>query len=108
MNSLGTVRALAQSANDYVAPITNVVTGQSNISGDSIVLRVNGTQAATSTSDQGTGNFGNYPLYIGRRGGTSLPFKGNLYSLVIRGAASSDAQVQAAESYVNGKTGAWS
>jgi hypothetical protein len=91
----------------YVAPITNVLTGIGDISGDQCILRVNGTQAASSTADQGTGNYGNYPLYIGRRGGASLPFNGRLNSLIIRGAQSTDAQISAAETWVNGKTKAF-
>ena len=91
----------------YTAPITNVITGVGEISADVSVLRINGIQAATSASDQGTGNYGNYPLYIGSRGGTSLPFNGHLYSLLIRGAQSTDAQIVSAETYVNSKTGAY-
>jgi hypothetical protein len=89
------------------APVTAVVTGFGDISGDSAILRVNGAQAASITTDQGTGNYGNYPLYIGRRGGASLPFNGHLYSLVVRGAASTDSQIASVERYINGKTKAY-
>jgi len=91
----------------YPVPHTGVVTGIGSISGDEARLRVNGVQVAATTTDQGTGNYGNYPLYIGRRGGTTLPFNGNLYSLIVRGAQSSAAQITSAETYVNGKTGAY-
>ena len=91
----------------FNAPFTAVDTVKLSISEDVAILRLNGTQAATAATDQGTGNFGNYPLYIGRRGGTSLPFNGHLYSLIVRGAQSTDAQIVAAETYVNGKTGAY-
>lgn len=94
-------------AGGLAAPITNVINGIGNISGDSEILRVNGTQAASNASDQGTGNYGNYPLYIGRRGGTSLPFNGHLYQLIIRGAASSDSQIAATEKWTNQKTKAY-
>jgi hypothetical protein len=67
----------------------------------------NAVDGTSSTADKGTGNFGNYPLYIGRRGGTSSPFNGHLYSLIIRGAQSTDAQIVSAETYVNSKTGAY-
>jgi hypothetical protein len=89
------------------SPDTSVLTGIGNISGDSAILRVNAIQAAINTGDQGAGNFGNYPLFVGRRGGTSLPFNGHLYSLIIRGAQSTDAQIVSAETYVNSKTGAY-
>jgi hypothetical protein len=94
-------------ATSFAAPITNVVTGTADISGDSVILRVNGTQAASSTADQGTGNYGNYPLYIGRRGGTTLPFNGRIYGLVIRGAASTTSQIQQTEAWLNQRTGAF-
>lgn len=88
-------------------PRTDVLSSQGSITPANNVLRVNGTQAAQSTATQGTGNYGNYPLYIGRRGGTVLPFNGQLYGLVIRGAASTDAQIAATERYINSKTGAY-
>ena len=89
------------------APITNTLTGIGNISGDQAVLRVNGTQAAIDTADQGTGNYGNYPLYIGARAGASLWFNGRLYQLVARGAQSTDQQIIDAERYINEKTRAY-
>jgi hypothetical protein len=53
-----------------------------------------------------TGNFLAYPLYIGRRGGTSNPFNGHLYSLTVRFGPNLDAATIAnAEKYVAGKTG---
>ena len=51
----------------------------------------------------GTGNFGSYPFYIGRRGGTSLPFNGRLYGLLIRGAATPDTTIAKVERYLNQK-----
>ena len=77
------------------------------ISTDTLITRVNGTQVATSAGDQGTGNYGNYPLYIGRRGGTTLSFNGRLYGLVVRGALSSTAEITSAESYMNTLTRAY-
>ena len=91
----------------YSAPTTNVLTGIGAILTDVDILRVNGTQSATSSTDQGTGNYGNWPLYIGSRAGTSLPFNGNIYSLIVRGAQSTTPQVTNTETYVNGKTGAY-
>jgi hypothetical protein len=89
------------------SPNTSVLTLTTDIAGDSAILRANGALAATSAVDQGTGNYVNAALYIGRRGGTTLPFNGNLYSLIIRGAQSSASQIVSAESYVNSKTGAY-
>jgi hypothetical protein len=90
----------------FPAPITSVITGLGDISGDLATLRVNGTQAAQSTGDQGTGNYLAYPLYIGRRAGTSAPFNGHLYSLIVRFGANLDAAtITSTESWTGGKTG---
>lgn len=103
--SKGTALVSAPSLAAYAAPTTNVLTGIGNISGDQAILRVNGTQAASNTADQGAGNFGNYPLYIGRRNGASLPFKGHIYSLIVRGAQTDDAHLTHAEKYLAYKSG---
>ena len=58
-------------------------------------------------ADQGTGTYGNYPLYIGRRGGTTMPFNGRIYQLIVRGAASNAGQIAAGEAWCNGKTRAY-
>ncbi len=89
------------------APDTAVLTSLGKISTDLAILRRNGAEVGNSTSDQGTGNYANAILYIGRRGGSSLPFNGNIYSLIIRGAQSTAAQITNTETWVNGKTGAF-
>lgn len=89
------------------APNTDVLTGICDISGDRLIFRRNGTQVESSVADQGTGNYANAALYIGSRAGTSLPFNGHLYSLIVRGAQSTDAQIVSAETYVNSKTSAY-
>lgn len=100
--------AAATTANSYIAPITNVLTGIGDIASDTTILRVNGAQAASSTADQGTGNYLAYPMYIGRRAGTSLPFNGRIYSLISRfGADLTSDQIAQTEVWVNGKTGAY-
>jgi hypothetical protein len=103
VNSKGTTqRSAAASAQPDIA----VVTATSDISGDLVTLRIDGTQVAQSTEDQGTGNFLAYPMYIGRRGGTTLTFKGDIYSLITRfGANLEVAQIESTEAYVAGKTG---
>lgn len=90
----------------YPTPQTAVLTGIGNISGDQSLLRVNGSPAATAgTIDQGSGNYGNYPLYLGRRGGASMPFSGRLYGLIVRGAQTDDLHLTHAEKYLAYKSG---
>jgi hypothetical protein len=69
----------------FAAPITNIVTGIADIGADVNIVRVNGTQAGSVSTDQGTGNYANDILYLFRRGGTTLPFNGNLYALIVAG-----------------------
>jgi hypothetical protein len=95
----------------FAAPVSNVVSASFNIAGagatTEVVPRINGvTKQSTLVFDANpTGNFGNYAFYIGRRGGTTLPFNGRIYSLIIRGAASSASQIAAAERWAAQKTG---
>ena len=103
--SLSTWASSTDSA--FSAPLTNVIAISNDISGDSIVLRVNKTQVATSSADQGTGNYGNYVSYHYARAGTSLFFNGHDYGSICRGAASSAAQITAAEGWINQRTKAY-
>ena len=97
-----------QSPASYNAPLTNVITSNHNIIDDRTFLRINGSQIGAATGDKGTGNFLAYPLYIGRRGGTTLPYNGHLYSLIVRfGSNLPTATIEQTENYVNQKTGAY-
>lgn len=92
-------------ATTYASPITNVLTQQADFAGAvHNIARVNGTQFL-GAAGTGGGNFGNYPLYIGRRNNASLPFNGRLYGLIVLGAAASSWQVQVTEQWMAGKTG---
>lgn len=103
--SRGQVSSIAV-ASGYPAPITNVTTGLGDIAGASTILRVNGTQVATGAADQGTGNYLAYPLYIGRRAGTSIPFNGRLYGLAVRfGPNLTPEQISQAEVWMARRTG---
>ncbi len=73
-----------------------VLSAKSKISTDNLNLRVNGVSNVINT-DQGAGNYGNYPLYIGRRGGTTQPFNGQIYALLVIGKLLDDATIQRIE-----------
>jgi hypothetical protein len=104
--SYGSLRAAASVSSGYASPTTNALTGLSDIAGDLATMRINGTQVAQSTGDQGTGNFLAHPLYIGARAGTSLFFSGHLYSLIARFGPNLDTgQISSTETWVAGKTG---
>lgn len=89
-----------------VSPVSSLFSGVFNLgapTGLQNAGRLNGAHYAYSLSASGAGNFGNYPLYIGRRGGTGLPFNGRLYGLLIRGGLSAPSQITAAERHLNAK-----
>ena len=113
------IRGTTVCAGPYLAsaasPNTYVQTLQGNIaattSGAELIGRYNGSQITIDyligETDAGTGNFGNYPLFIGARAGTSLWLNGRLYSLVVRGAQSTTPQVEQTEIWINNKTKAY-
>ena len=105
--SKGTAEVSAGTGVFAAAPDTAVITGLSDISADITTLRRNGSLVETSTSDQGTGNFGNYPLYLFARNTTQFFYTGRLYSLIVRNALPTADELSGAETYVNSKTRAY-
>jgi hypothetical protein len=104
--SKGTNQSLVDTTStSFVAPLTAVLTGIGDISGDLGTLRVNGTQAAQSTADQGNGNYGSYPAYFSARAGTSLFFNGREYSNVGINRLLTTDELAALESWTAGKNG---
>lgn len=105
--SRGTIIATNSGNTGYAPPITNVLTCIANIAAPLNKLRVNGADVKTVTTSQGTGNYGNYPIYIGSRGGIDIPFNGYIYEIIVRGAASTSVEINNAEVFCNEKTGAY-
>lgn len=103
--SKGTNAVIGDTSSGFAAPLTNVLTLQADISGDSVIGRINAAQVVSSTSDQGTGNYSNAIIYIGRRGGTTFPFNGHIYQLIIRGKTTPTGKLLEAERFVAAKTG---
>ncbi len=91
----------------YTAPVSAILTGLGDIGADQSVLRLNGTQVASSANDQGTGNYGNHILYIGSRGGSSLRYNGRLYSLIALGRTATATEITNTETWVNNVTKAY-
>lgn len=91
---------------NYTPPVTSVLTGLSDISDDSVIIRVDGTQEGSSSSDQGIGNYGNHPLNVGaRNGGAGLKLDGRIYGFIVRGASSTASDIASTEAYMALKTG---
>jgi len=101
-----TIAIVATITASGAAPDTAVITATHDIAGDLSTIRRNGVGGNDATGDKGSGNFGNYPLYIGARAGSSIRFNGRIYSLITRFGPSLDlSTIQSAEGYVAGKTG---
>lgn len=97
--------ALGLVASGYGAPYSAVVAGLLKISTPIARLRINSVTVHSATTSQGAGNYSKYPLYIGRRAGTSLPFNGHIYSLIGIGRLTTDAETTALEKLIAKNTG---
>lgn len=89
----------------FAAPINNVVTMTSDISGDRIASRVDGSPQTLNTDDQGTGNYSNAAANIGRRNNSNIPFNGRIIDLIVRGVTSNTTEIISAERYVGAQMG---
>lgn len=103
----GGTTGIDNTASGYTAPATSVISGLTKISTPSGILRVNAVQKSTSPTSMGTGNFGNFALYIGRRSGTTLPFSGYMFASVGINRLVSAAELGQTEAWVNSKTAAY-
>lgn len=103
-NSGGSLANAGQAAFSAAAPDTAVITGIGDISGDLSRIRRNGVVGTDGTADQGTGNYANAPIYLGARGGTTFFFRGYMFAIIVRGAASTASQISQAETWVNART----
>lgn len=93
--------ALTDAIASATAPISSVISASGGISTDSNVIRVNGTQSDSDTGDQGTGNYGNYPLFLFARNNANLYFNGRLYGLIVLGRAATAMEIANTERYLN-------
>jgi hypothetical protein len=101
----GTTQVSAVSTNSFAAPITNVLSGIGDISGDLCQNRINGTLNVQILTDQGSGNFGNHIVYLFGRAGTSLFLNGHLFHLIVRGKTTEGSKLTGAERITAKKTG---
>lgn len=90
----------------YIAPFSAVLRSVGDISTQRSDIYVNSIFAAGAvTGFISTVKYGNHPLYIGRRGGTALPFSGHLYSLIGIGRLTTDSETAALEKAIAKRTG---
>jgi len=73
-------------------------------------LRSNGVSVSgwqDGSASGSTGNFGSYVLYVGMRTRGDLFYNGQLYGIIVRGAATDTLSIQRTESWLNKRTGAY-
>lgn len=94
-------------------PYSSVATASLNpaLSGitNEISLRMNGAVMPlpdTFGTDSGTGNFGNYPMFFGRRNNSNTvpAFYGRDYGIIVVGKAASAAEIASTEAYLAANT----
>lgn len=85
------------------APFPAVLTGIGD-TGVVPILQTNGVPISGPVAPGG-GMLGNYPLYIGRRGGTAFSFNGNLHGLIVLGRSATGAEISASEAFMASRTG---
>lgn len=105
-NSRGTtLRQANVDSSAYLAPTTNVLALSADISAPFLYARIDSDTKASSTSSQGTGNYGNYPLYIGSRASASFFFNGRIFDLLVCGALVDYTDIANTEYYMAGEAG---
>lgn len=70
--SRGSGNSIATTGTTFAAPRRDAIRAVSDIAADANTLYVNGAQAASAVTDQGTGAFTSQRVYFGARAGTSL------------------------------------
>lgn len=83
-------------------PVSALLSARIALDGAGASLSANGI-TGSNASVSGGGNLGNYALYLFRRAGSTLPFKGRFYGLTIRGGVTSDSQLAAIGKLLNQK-----
>jgi hypothetical protein len=85
----------------YAAPVLSALTALGKISTDVSILRINAAQVGSSSSDQGSGNYANDTLNVGRRYNSYNAFNGRIYSLIVRGALTSGTTLTSTERWIS-------
>lgn len=90
----------AQTDSTFPSPLSAVLTGVGDIANDICRLRIDGTQVAQNTTDQGSGNYGNHQLFLMARNQASLFFNGRWFGGSIAWEILADADRDFIEGYI--------
>lgn len=94
-------------ANNFTSTLSLKADLSKALKNDQARLRVNGESKVPTTSSTvvAGSKFSNVPVYIGRRGGSQLPFNGHLYSLIGIGRLTTDSETITLEKAIAKNTG---
>jgi len=70
-----------------------------------VKFNIDGARKDIAEGTAATGTFANTPIFIGRRGGTALPFNGHIYGLIGVGKLTTDSETAAIEKELAKRTG---
>ena len=109
-NLLASAGGLTVRTGSVISPDMLVYSGFLDLSKTTAIkqvnFKVNGVLVNTGRAGlAGNANFANVPVYIGRRGNTTSPFKGHIYSLIGIGRLTSDSETIALEKAIAKRTG---
>ena len=102
----GAVNGLNLDSNSVPASTSYIKTVQSSLVSSIARMRINSVLVVNDTRDAGGGAFGNYPLYVGRRANSNLPFSGHVYGIIGVGKLVTDNETVAIEKELAKRAGA--
>lgn len=104
----GTILTPTAQTASFTASETVLLTARADLTTDIRDIRRNGVAVGGGSSDCGTGNFGNYQMFLMARSGGTVAFNGRIYQKVCRfGAPLDTTSLTELEAFVNARTGAF-
>lgn len=101
----GASNGLSLDFNSVPASMSYIKTAHLSLVGSIARVRINSVLVVDDTRYAGGGAFGNYPLYVGRRSNSTIPFNGHVYALIGVGKLVSDTETAAIEKELAKNTG---
>lgn len=90
---------------DVATNIPIVLTAGGKISAGTADARINGSLLKSSLTNQGTGSFGTFPLFVGRRANANFPFSGRLFGMACFNRILGSSEIATVESWMAAKAG---
>jgi hypothetical protein len=104
-SGLSGASAVSSATPANTAPDTAVISLLYDLAVPTNTIRRNSVQISTTAAATGGGAFGNYSYYVGRRAGSSLPFTGRVYQIVIAAGLLTGSDLTNLERFVGSRMG---